>query len=561
MLQKRSSTPTLKRRKPALARPGSRPHRHGGWTKPSSACTCGGGCPKCKAGDATFKIDPTNSALERQADQVATRMTGGGIATRPSEAAVPSRAATARAGRALSDGGRPLTMAERGFFETKLGAELSAVRIHQSERAGAAAQGIGARAYAIGNDVAFAPGEYDGTSAEGQRLLAHELTHTQQQTPQGLIQRAPAEKTDAAVQIGAVFPFKKGTRVQALRILDNSWFDIIKGFSAEAAKIVSNLERRPLEVVEIGNDTLELQLSGTIELPAEEEGSTNSLTDLTVRLSRKSGNDFLLNVSAKSGDLETAATLFDPVSVSIQKSGGGFTLSAGGPPLASVTPGNTGGIDIAAQKAGALDALPKEYRDMVPDFVANRLPDSIDLINLSQLPDAEEGSSAEKEAIKKNVSKARSRTAPKRQKVSLGAGIMSAGQLNPMLEGSWQINFRPIDKAGGFFQVPLRVAIQYAPTASVLGRVTSGVDLSLAQLDVPINVQIFGGVGAGAFRERDIAAGTTGDRRGAAGLVGGAGIGLELRTFRMDLRYDYLLNFVSNSPNAHALGLQAGFAF
>ena len=54
------------------------------------------------------------------------------------------------------------------------------MRIHRDAQAGAAALGLGAKAFALGHDIAFAPGQFDPASRAGQRLIAHELAHVAQ---------------------------------------------------------------------------------------------------------------------------------------------------------------------------------------------------------------------------------------------------------------------------------------------------------------------------------------------------------------------------------------------
>ncbi|TCM85034.1 DUF4157 domain-containing protein [Rhodovulum steppense] len=102
--------------------------------------------------------------------------------------------ATAKAAAAVANGGRPLSPAERRFFEPRFGRDLSAVRLHEGTRAGAAARGIGARAYTLGQNIALAPGEYAPETREGRHLMAHELTHTLQQG-KGVIRRTGEEET------------------------------------------------------------------------------------------------------------------------------------------------------------------------------------------------------------------------------------------------------------------------------------------------------------------------------------------------------------------------------
>lgn len=59
--------------------------------------------------------------------------------------------------------------------------------MHTDAKAAESAQAVNARAFTVGQDVVFGVGEYAPRTGEGQRLLAHELTHVLQQcnvTPQ-----------------------------------------------------------------------------------------------------------------------------------------------------------------------------------------------------------------------------------------------------------------------------------------------------------------------------------------------------------------------------------------
>ncbi len=82
---------------------------------------------------------------------------------------------------ALRGGGQPLPPSERAFFEPRFGADFSQVRIHADSQAAETASAVNARAFTLGRDVVFGAGQYQPRSSEGQRLLAHELTHVIQQ--------------------------------------------------------------------------------------------------------------------------------------------------------------------------------------------------------------------------------------------------------------------------------------------------------------------------------------------------------------------------------------------
>jgi hypothetical protein len=84
--------------------------------------------------------------------------------------------------RAAGGSGAALPGELRERFEASLGADLSAVRVHTGAASQEAAASVGARAYATGNDIHFAAGQYDPTSSDGQFLIAHEVAHTVQQS-------------------------------------------------------------------------------------------------------------------------------------------------------------------------------------------------------------------------------------------------------------------------------------------------------------------------------------------------------------------------------------------
>lgn len=78
-------------------------------------------------------------------------------------------------------GGQPLSGSERAFFEPRFGQNFSQVRLHADAETADVARSVNARAFTVGRDVVFGPGQYQPRSPEGQRLLAHELTHVVQQ--------------------------------------------------------------------------------------------------------------------------------------------------------------------------------------------------------------------------------------------------------------------------------------------------------------------------------------------------------------------------------------------
>jgi hypothetical protein len=89
-----------------------------------------------------------------------------------------------------SGGGGGLPSGSLRFFEPRLGVDLSGVRVHHDGGAARLAASVNARAFTVGRDVFFGAGEWAPGTARGDRLLAHELTHTlQQRDTAQLVQR------------------------------------------------------------------------------------------------------------------------------------------------------------------------------------------------------------------------------------------------------------------------------------------------------------------------------------------------------------------------------------
>lgn len=88
----------------------------------------------------------------------------------------------------LSTPGQPLDTATRAFMEPRFGQDFSRVRVHADAAAAASASAVQAHAYTVGNHVVFGTGRYQPHGIEGQRLMAHELTHVVQQSGRSTLQ-------------------------------------------------------------------------------------------------------------------------------------------------------------------------------------------------------------------------------------------------------------------------------------------------------------------------------------------------------------------------------------
>ena len=126
------------------------------------ACDCGGGCPKCKTQQGAHQHERLQT---KQSGPASFKQTG-----------IPPTVHEV-----LRSPGQSLDAATRAVMEPRFGQDFSHVRLHTDARAAESAQAVNARAFTVGRHMVFAPGTYAPSTPDGQRLLAHELTHTLQQ--------------------------------------------------------------------------------------------------------------------------------------------------------------------------------------------------------------------------------------------------------------------------------------------------------------------------------------------------------------------------------------------
>ena len=135
-------------------------------------------------------VSTPGDPLEREADRVAEMVTMANGETHESELAREPRSgqvdtagtpAPPSVTAALGARGEPLEPSLRAYFEPRFGRDFSQVRLHTDGVAAHAARSIQAGAFASGGDIVFAAGEYAPATAQGRRLIAHELAHVVQQ--------------------------------------------------------------------------------------------------------------------------------------------------------------------------------------------------------------------------------------------------------------------------------------------------------------------------------------------------------------------------------------------
>jgi len=197
-------------KRPAAPRAGAAPAVNAVWR----SVALGGGllqrkCAACAAEDeehvqrffqakltVSAPTDPAEREAERVADHVMRMPDAGASSPRisePARGASPQACAVcggarSRAGdvsaavaRGTSGGGSPLDRATRTTMEARFSRDFSDVRVHTDADAARSAKSINAHAYTVGSDIVFGADRYAPSTASGQHLLAHELTHVVQQ--------------------------------------------------------------------------------------------------------------------------------------------------------------------------------------------------------------------------------------------------------------------------------------------------------------------------------------------------------------------------------------------
>lgn len=90
-------------------------------------------------------------------------------------------------------GGRAVEPGAAGQIGRTLGADVSSARVHTDASADQINQSLGSEAATLGRDIFFRQGAYNPGSADGRKLLAHELTHVVQQGAAGNSKNGPVQ--------------------------------------------------------------------------------------------------------------------------------------------------------------------------------------------------------------------------------------------------------------------------------------------------------------------------------------------------------------------------------
>jgi len=219
----------------------------------------------------------------------------------------------------LSKPGKPLDEPTRRTMETGLGHDFSNVRVHVDEQADAAARSLGASAYTVGNEIAFASGKYDPNSPAGKERIAHELTHVVQQRRNHGHSTSPAHEAEAR-NAGARLAAGRGMTVAQAAPSGAVQFDKEKGDNAvdeKAKKIIAiaadttlTADKRAVAVVQAIIDAYYASEKSIIDSVAYDNAKAGSGVQASQKFSPSSkpeestgiiyvGDDFLKGVTER----------------------------------------------------------------------------------------------------------------------------------------------------------------------------------------------------------------------------------------------------------------------
>ncbi len=312
--------------------------------------------------DAADRLDPSSKPFARDISRIAVDPTDarGGPGPASAIATVPSVAQEA-----LRAPGASLEPATRSRFETSFGFDLSRVRIHADPLAAVAARSIQARAFTVGPDIVFSAGRYAPQTGEGQRLLAHELTHVVQQTmlPGGGASMAEAEAEAAHTGTS----FLAGRRPSVHR-----------GVAPGA------IQREPDGAAQAVDPSLEPALRAAAKARATPDDPTE-LTIAGAQIVYRIVQAFLPTYSDHISGVGYQASV---QGVQAQKSGGSFNISVGKDFILGMKDPTRAALDIkvALGKAEGTQATPQTGHGLLGQMMQQQAPSTATQAATPQAP-------------------------------------------------------------------------------------------------------------------------------------------------------------------------------
>lgn len=133
-------------------------------------------------------------------------------------------------------GGQPLDSGAKSRMGAAFGYDFSGVRVHTGAQAAGISDDLNARAFTVGSDIAFGPGEYQPGTMIGDALIAHELAHVIQQSG-----GATAEVSEATNGEPEHSTMEADADLAAISVVSNLWSNMAESAGSVAANAVPRL--------------------------------------------------------------------------------------------------------------------------------------------------------------------------------------------------------------------------------------------------------------------------------------------------------------------------------
>lgn len=163
--------------------------------------------------------------------------------------------------------GKTLPGKTRAEMESAMGTDFGGVNIHTDASAVEMSEELGAQAFTHGQDVYFNSGKYHPESADGKKLLAHELTHVVQQRGDDQVSLDRAKAASQSAGVGKNMPessfiFDGNTKVRDALITIGDFETAARQGAYSLAELVIKLNDKkfPKTGALIGGDRYNFQI-------------------------------------------------------------------------------------------------------------------------------------------------------------------------------------------------------------------------------------------------------------------------------------------------------------
>nr|WP_253738932.1 DUF4157 domain-containing protein [Halohasta salina] len=254
----------------------------------------------------------------------------------------------------ISSTGRSLDASIQRAMEDRMGDSLGDVRIHTGPQAAAACESINARAFTVGNHVAFNAGEYDPESPEGQHVLAHELAHVRQQT-QGAVSMLSQE--DVELEVDPDPQLEREAEETAQRVMTGGELGIQRLAETEVyiqrATDTDQQSEPPTTLTAVAERVEEMQeqIDDNTQMAGKALGKAVALEQ----------NDGLLEGSAESGFFEMIKKGSEMMLTSTVAAGGGSAAGLSPEMVLGIAGGSAVAQFLAQSASGAFGEEAREY--------------------------------------------------------------------------------------------------------------------------------------------------------------------------------------------------------